>query len=432
MSHLLKDISYGPLCLVGGGLALLSYFAIEEFLITKYNRVELYKALQNLNDSNPETREQGILFIFDYIHNKEQVEKKDPAEEKKDILYEHNTLRKCLKLLTTFFDTNTDKTNQCALIIIRELICGPASIERRRHFNMSLKGLPTLFQCCLSDNEKVVLPALRALKSGTTFEVFKKELEDDVPRGSEGGAILLKSVEPEDLYRLASMLNGQENTEILRGVTSILSHISHSQSGAMVLAEQESVVSSLLPLLTSHVDNISKNAVITLANIAKVNFEQHEDCLATGLRSILKTLNNQTKLPQKIAVLEYMSALAQHFATKPMAMRDNIASQLLELKEQCEYLFRLAEAENAQIRDPARVFTQLFTQPSYTSQADTFSLLETAVKQRIKMEQEEKVKKMIQSMRQMGIDIPPHILSTMTPNDIQQLYFQMMQQYGMM
>ena len=85
-----------------------------------------------------------------------------------------------------------------------------------------------------------------------------------------------------------------------------------------------------------------------------------------------------------------------------------------------------------QLCAPAKKFTELFTQLTFTNEAETFIAIETVVKQRIKMEQEEKVKKMIQHMRQMGVDIPPHVLQTMSPNEIQQIYFQMMQQIGMM
>jgi len=429
-SNITKDISYGPLALVGGGLALLSYFAIEEYLITKYNRPELYSALNNLESKSPEDREKAALFILDYVANKEVVaQQKDPQEEKKDILYEHSALKRFLNVAE--LDNNTEKTLQCVLICIRELTHGPVGIERRCHFNMNLKGLPTLLALCFSGNEKVEMAALRALKSATTFEVAKKELEDDVPRGSEGGSILLRAMDKDVLTSFVAKLE-DENTEILRGVTSIISHISNSYNGASMLSQTPDAVPLLLTLVISHVENICKNAIIALSNIAKVNFAAHEDALLTVLKPILKSLNNQTKTPQKIAILEFMSALSQHMAEKDIDERDKVANLLLELREQVEYLFRLAESETPLFREAAKTFAHFFTQPDFTNEAEAFSSIETIIKQRMKMEQEEKIKKMVQSMRQMGIDIPPHVLATMSPNDIQQLYFQMMSQIGMM
>ncbi|EFC41678.1 predicted protein [Naegleria gruberi] len=431
MSSILNNINLGPLCLVGGGLALLSYFSVEEYLITKYNREELYIALNELHHSNAENREKAALFIFDYISNRETVKKtKDPAEEKKDILYENGTLKKCLNLLTNF-DDNTEKTVQCALIIIREIISGPVAIERRRHFNLSLKGLPVLFESSLGDNEKVVMPSLRALKSSTTFEAAKRELEDDIPRGSEGGSLLLKYIDEESLSKFVSKLES-ENTEILRGVTSTLSHISHTPKGAKMLSEIPDAVPLLLSLLISHVENICKNAVISISNIAKVDFESHEESLLTALKPILRSLNIQTKVPQKIAILEFVASLTHYLSKKDISERDKIASYLLEMKEPCEYLFRLSEAETPQLAAPAKIFADAFTQITFTNLASTFESIKKEVHLRIEKEQEEKVKKMIQHMRQMGIDIPPHVLSTMSPTEIQQIYFQMMQQIGMM
>ncbi|KAL9655254.1 hypothetical protein ABK040_009028 [Willaertia magna] len=450
LKDLLSFAVSGPMLLVGGGLTILGYLKLQEYITTKYKRPELYQALQNIeNFKNSNLREEGCSFLLEYINNKEQLNKdstKDAPEEKKDILYENDILRKLLNLLklnslqnglqNNEELNNTEKTMQCALIIIRELIKENTGIERRKYFNQKLKNsLNLLFDLTLNENPKIVLAALRTIKSSTHFEISKKEFEDDIPNGSEGGLILLKYLNKEKLNIFIKRYQEEENTEILKGVTSLLAHLSNFEKGSNLLSEVNDTLPFMLQLLMSHIDNIRKNAIVVISNISKFNFKKHSEDLLTAFKPILQSLNNQSKVTQRIAIVEYLLNVLKYLSNNTTTIEErNKYTNILfnELKDQSEYLFRLSEIEGTSLTKQAREITSYLLNENYHSDIVQFRMMHEIVKQRIKLEQEEKTKKMVQSLRQMGIDIPPHVLSTMSQQEIQALYYQMMQQIGMM
>jgi hypothetical protein len=399
----MQSLLNGPILLTGAACSLYVFLKLKEnleFGKIKSGGTHLSTSINNLSlKRGKQDREDASRHIYEFLKNST----KEEEEENRDIVYDHGGL----KLLTTQIiahpEQQTERALEYAMMSIQLLIRG--SSEKRHAFN-SYNGVHHLFQLSINNIGHIQNIALEALRTATRFDTNKRELEGDIPYGSEG-ALTLSKESKQDLRKLLNILEEEGDNKKTEAALGAIAHMSQTVKGSEVLNELLAV-DTLIPFLSYTDTKLKKNALIAIGNSAKQNIAANIGILGEEyqLRGILSMLTRDPKLNPKIkrAVVDTLYQVALYrYRSGDKRKTEEFARLLKEkLQEGTAIIFYMGFASSDfRLKRAILDLEKLLINPDFSSEHETFSENLKSMEARIEVQRRQEKQKEQQMMSQL-------------------------------
>jgi len=310
----------GPTLLTIAACAIYAGLSINENIeyakIKSSGDVLLSTCIQNLSlKADQKDREAASKHLYEYLRVS-VGKKQEDLDEKCDIIKDHGGL----KLLTQIIanpNEQSETTLANVLTSIQLLVRG--SSEQRNAFN-SYKGVYHLFQLALNSSvaDKIKQAAMVTLRTATRFDVNKREVDSDIPFGSEGAQTVARQ-NKEQVGRLVDILDSSDNQKVKPAI-GVIAHMSQTLEGAKLLNDLDAV-NLLVPHLHSTDPGIKKNALIAIANAAKQNIDKSIAILGeadqyTKILNMLPKRDPTANQKVKRSVVDILLLVGSYFFSK--------------------------------------------------------------------------------------------------------------------